>query len=270
MRANALRTAWDAGVCTLNCWLGSPSPLQAEMIAAQGFDSVLVDVQHGGVDYADMLAMLAAVSASDTVPLVRVPWNDPAWIMRALDAGAYGVMCPMINTRADAETFVRWCRYPPAGERSFSPVRAHLHARTDPAGYFEEADATVLTLAQIETAEALANLEDILATPGLDMAYVGPSDLSISHGGKPTVSQSDAETAAHALQVIEAGRRHGVRVGLHPKTADDVRLSVERGADLVTAALDLIELTAATAARLADAEGFRAEAGRSPDRRRAV
>jgi 4-hydroxy-2-oxoheptanedioate aldolase len=267
MRANALRTAWDEGICTLNCWLGSPSPLQAEMIAAQGYDSVLLDAQHGGVDYADMLAMLAAVSASDTVPLVRVPWNDPGWIMRALDAGAYGVMCPMINTRADAETFVRWCRYPPEGERSFSPVRAHLHARTNPDGYFEEANSTVLTIAQIETREALENLEEIMGTPGLDMAYVGPSDLSISHGGKPTVSQSDEETAAHALRVLEAGRRHGVRVGLHPKSADDVRLCVERGADLVTAALDLLELTAATAARLAEAEGFRAEAGRSPEPR---
>jgi 4-hydroxy-2-oxoheptanedioate aldolase len=270
MRANALRTAWDAGVCTLNCWLSSPSPLQAEMIAAQGFDSVLIDAQHGGVDYADMVAMLTAVSAFDTVPLVRVPWNDPAWIMRALDAGAYGVMSPMINTRADAATFVHWCRYPPEGERSFNPLRAQLHARTDAAGYFEAANATVLTIAQIETREALENLEEIMSTPGLDMAYVGPSDLSISHGGKPVVSQSDEQTAAHALQVLEAGRRHGVRVGLHPKSAEDVRLSVERGADLVTAALDLLELTAGTAGRLAEAERCRAEAGRSPQRRRPV
>jgi 4-hydroxy-2-oxoheptanedioate aldolase len=263
MRPNALRAAWEDGVCTLNCWLGSPSPLQAEIIAAQGFDSVLLDAQHGGVDYADMLAMLAAVSTTEAVPLVRVPWNEPGWIMRALDAGAYGVMAPMINTRTDAEALVRWCRYPPDGERSFNPVRAHLHARTDASGYFEGANATVLTIAQIETRGALENLEEILATPGLDMAYVGPSDLSISHGGRPSVSQSDPEPAAHALQVLEAGRRHGVRVGLHPKTPDDVRLCIERGADLVTAALDLVELPAAMGVRLAEAERFRAEAGRS-------
>ena len=260
MRENKLRMVWQGGDCTLNCWLSSPSSVQAEMIASQGFDSVVVDLQHGYIDYKDVVAIFTAVAASDTVPLVRVPWNDPAWIMKVLDAGAYGVICPMINSRADAETFVKWCRYPPEGERSFGPMRAAMHARTDSVGYFEQANQTVLAIAQIETAEALQNLEHILSVPGLDAVYVGASDLSISHGGPAKIDNVGEKSVERQLHILAAGKEHGTKVCLHATNVDEVRLCVERGADFVTVATDAAELLTGTERTLTASRRIVAEA----------
>jgi 4-hydroxy-2-oxoheptanedioate aldolase len=250
MRENRLKTIWDGGGVAVNCWLSSPSPLHAEMIGAQGFDSVIIDCQHGAAGAAELGTILMAFSASDTVPLVRVPWNDPASVMRALDLGAAGVLAPMINTRADAEALVRSCRYPPQGERSFGPVRAQLQAHTDVGTYFSGANANLLAIAQIETAQAMDNLDDILSTPGLDMAYVGPADLSISHGGPASVDLVSADAVRWHQRIVEAGRRHGVRVGLHGVSAEHVQVCADFGADLITVASDVAEMTAGTAGRL--------------------
>jgi 4-hydroxy-2-oxoheptanedioate aldolase len=242
MRENRLRRIWDEGGKALNCWISSPPVLQAEMIAAQGFDSVVVDGQHGDIDARDMANIFTALATTDVVPMVRVPWNDPPSIMRALDMGAYGVMAPMINTRADAEKLVHWCRYPPEGERSFGPMRSALYAGASAVDYFGAANRTVLTIAQIETAEAMTNLDAILATPGLDVVYVGSADLSISHGGPATIDHVRQESVDWHLRILESAGRAGV----------DVALCIERGADLITVANDIAELTAGTAHKLAE------------------
>ena len=128
MIRNNLKTRWDAGEPTINGWLSIASPFVAEIMAAQGYDSVTIDLQHGAVDYQCALGMLQAMRASGVVPMVRVPWLDPGAIMKALDAGAYGIICPMVNTRADAERLVSYLRYPPLGTRSFGPTRATFSA----------------------------------------------------------------------------------------------------------------------------------------------
>lgn len=182
MRKNKVRDIWSAGGDALTGWLGVPSTITAELMAQQGFDAITVDLQHGATDYTHMVPMLQAISSTDATPFVRVPGNDAAIIGKVLDAGAFGVICPMVNTRAEAEAFVRACRYFPKGNCSVGPLRASLYGGAD---YFAHANDTIITMAMIETTEAVENLDEILATPGLDAIFVGPSDLSVSMGEAP-------------------------------------------------------------------------------------
>ena len=221
-----LRDTWAKGAGAVNAWLAIPSPVTAEIAAMQDFDSVTVDLQHGLNDYQIALSMLQAISTSDKTALVRVPWNEPGIIMKLLDAGALGVICPMINTRADAEAFVCACRYTPEGYRSAGPTRAMLVHGAD---YIAKANDAVVTLAMIETKEALDNVAEIVATPGLTGIYVGPSDLSLSLGygygmDAPkwsTPSWLSAMPAKRPASKSASVRHHGLRArhdrrGLRP------------------------------------------------------
>ena len=179
MRPNRLREIWQEGGAAVNGWLQLPHGFAAEVMAAQGWDSLTVDMQHGPVGYDVALTMLQALSASDVTPLARVPWNEPGIIMKMLDAGCYGIICPMVNSAEEARRFVGACRYPPKGYRSFGPTRVSFYAGSD---YAQHANDTVIALAMIETAQAIENLDAILDTPGLDGVYIGPADLSQSLG----------------------------------------------------------------------------------------
>ena len=253
MRENRVRQVWDGGGCSLNCWLSAPSAVQAKLIASQGYDSVVVDLQHGLSDHHDLVDIITAVSATETATLVRVPWNDPGWVMKVLDAGAYGVICPMINCRSDAEKFVSWCRYPPQGERSYGPMLAALNSGTDVTTYFERANRTVLAIAQIETVEALRNLDEILSVPGIDAVYVGPADLSISGGGPAKIDNVGEESVARQLRIRNAAKKHDVRVCFHADSLDDIQLCLDRAPDLLTVASDISALAAGTAGMLSTA-----------------
>ncbi|MGL4648365.1 MAG: HpcH/HpaI aldolase family protein, partial [Caldilineaceae bacterium] len=180
MRPNLLKQRWSEGGAALNAWLSIANPFTAELVAHMGFDAVTIDMQHGLMGYETTLAMLQAISTTDTVPVVRVPWNEPAMLMRVADAGAYAVICPMVNSRAECEAFVGALRYAPVGYRSYGPVRARVYAGDD---YFEQANSHLVAIAMVETAAALDHLDEICSTPGLDAIYVGPADLSISIGG---------------------------------------------------------------------------------------
>jgi len=212
MRENGIRKIWAGGGNVINGWLSIASSITAELVASQDFDSVCVDLQHGSIDYQAMVPMLQAISTTDKTPLVRVPWNDPAIIGKVLDAGAYGVICPMVNTPAQCEAFVSACRYAPKGARSFGPQRAVLYSGAD---YATNANGTILTFAMIETVEAMDNLEAILATPGLDAVYVGPSDLSLSMGEKPGYDPKFPEVLKAIERIAKAAKRHGVVPCIH-------------------------------------------------------
>jgi len=173
-RPNGVREAWAQGRAVINSWLGIPSSFSAEVMASMGWDSLVVDMQHGMIDYQMMVTMLQGISTTNVTPLVRVPWNDPAHIQKALDAGAYGIVCPMINNRAEAEKFVSSMLYAPLGSRSSGPIRASLYGGAD---YHAKANDIVVAFGMIETVEAMENLDQILSVKGLDAVYVGPSDL---------------------------------------------------------------------------------------------
>lgn len=246
MIKNALKTRWGDGEGTLNGWLSINSPFVAEIMAAQGYDSLTVDMQHGALGYEGALAMLQAMRASGTVPLVRVPWLEEGAIMKALDAGAYGVICPMINTRAQAERLVSAMRYPPGGTRSYGPTRAIFAAGAD---YATEANDQVLAFAMIETAEAMDNLAEIVTTPGLDGVYVGPADLTLglSNGTLPPgFDREEPEMVAAIHRIRTAAKGAGTRAALHCGSSDYAARALGWGFDMVTLLND-VRLLAASA-----------------------
>ena len=235
MRENTVKSIWAKGGVVVNGWLGIPSAFSAEIMAHQGFDSLLVDMQHGVVDYQTAVTMLQAISTTPVIPLARVPWNEPAYLMKILDAGAMGVVCPMINTRAQAEQLVASCKYPPRGFRSFGPVRALIYAGQD---YAKKANDDLIVMPMIETAEALKNLDDILSTPGVDAAYVGPADLSLALGCTPGLDQTEAPVVEAQKKIAAACKRHGIVAGIHCGSAAYALKMIDDGYQFVTLASD--------------------------------
>ncbi len=234
MRPNGLRDAWAEDRATLGGWLTIPSGFSAEIMANAGFDWVCVDTQHGVIDYQQMVAMLQAVSATNVTPLARVPWNEPGIIGKTLDAGARGVIIPMVNSVAEAEQAVRACRYAPAGARSYGPLRATYYAGSD---YYEHANADVLCIVMIETKEAVSRVDDILAVPGIDAVYIGPADLSITYGLPPAPAQEAAVFNDALTKVVESCHAHGVVPGI-AGNRNTAPLRIEQGFRLVEVASD--------------------------------
>ncbi|MEY4752051.1 MAG: hypothetical protein RIQ60_4265 [Pseudomonadota bacterium] len=212
MRENRLRTLWQADRAAFNGWLAIPNSFSAEVMAHQGWDSLTIDMQHGLIDYPAMVTMLQAISTTASVPVVRVPWLEPGIIQKSLDAGAYGVICPMINSREEAQRLVACSHYAPQGSRSFGPVRATLYGGAD---YPSEANRTVVVFAMIETTQALDHLDEILSVEGLDAIYIGPSDLSLSMGCRPVFDNVDAPVAQAIAHIAERAKAHGVVCGIH-------------------------------------------------------
>ena len=235
MRANNLRDLWAAGKPAINGWCSLPGGFSAELMATMGWDAVTIDTQHGLIGYSEMLAMLQAISTTDATPLVRVSWNQPGEIMRALDAGAYGIICPMINDAAECAAFVQACRYPPDGFRSSGPTRAVVYGGPD---YLAKANAEILTFAMVETAAGLANVEAIVATPGLDGVYIGPSDLSLGLGGPPGQDQDAPMLMGAFDKILAACKAAGVRIGVHTASPAYSQKMISKGFDLVTVGAD--------------------------------
>ena len=235
MRPNPLRSLWTAGGAAVNGWLAIPNGFSAETMAHQGWDSLTIDLQHGVVDYQAMVGMLQAISTTPTVPVVRVPWLEPGILMKTLDAGAYGVICPMVNTREDAQKLVAWTHYAPRGTRSFGPVRALLYGGAD---YAQHANDTIVTFAMIETAQALDNLDAILSVEGLDAIYIGPSDLSLALGCTPTFDDLDPKAAQAVDHILERARAHGLVAGIHNGSPAAALGRIAKGFQFVTVSSD--------------------------------
>ncbi|MFQ5954234.1 MAG: HpcH/HpaI aldolase/citrate lyase family protein [Kiloniellales bacterium] len=242
MRENRIRTIWAEGGAVINGWLAIPSGFTAEAMARQGWDSLVVDLQHGLVDYQAAVGMLQGISTTGTMPMARVPWLEPGIIMKLLDAGSYGIICPMIDTREDAERLVDACRYAPQGHRSFGPTRALLYAGPD---YPANANDTVLAIAMIETETALENLDDITATPGLDGVYIGPSDLSLSLGFPPTLEPTETRVVEAIEAILKSAQKNGVVAGIHCGSTARAKQMIDLGFRLVTVMSDHRLLVAA-------------------------
>jgi 4-hydroxy-2-oxoheptanedioate aldolase len=238
MRANQIRTRLAAGEIIVNGWLSIGSSYSAEGVGHSGVHSVTVDLQHGMLEFADALQMMQAISSTPATPLVRVPSLDPAQIMHLLDAGAYGIICPMISTPEAAADLVSACRYPPFGKRSFGPSRGLLYGGAD---YVAKADATVMVIPMIETAEAVERIEEILDVDGIDMIYIGPNDLAFDLDGHVGHPRPKSEAAiAHVLQVA-TGR--GIPSGIFCGSGEEARTRAAQGFHLVTPGNDFSHLT---------------------------
>ncbi len=236
MRKNKLKELFKKNIPIINTWLAIPSSFSAEVMANQGWDSVTIDMQHGLIDYSNAVNMLQAISTTNTIPLARVNWNEPGQIMKILDAGSYGVICPMVSNRIQAENFVQACQYPPKGYRSFGPIRASIYGGSD---YAKHANEEILKLAMIETKEALEKLDEILDTPNLDGVYIGPADLSLAVGEEPGFDRPENTKAyKEILRILESAKKRNLLAGLHNGTAEYANKMIKKGFNLVTVGSD--------------------------------
>lgn len=240
-RENHLKKQLFNGQKALVCWLHTASPIVAEIMALSGYDGAVIDLEHGPVDYLCATTMMQAMSASPTCPIIRVPWNDPVEIKRALDTGCEGIMVPEVNSAAEAEALVKACLYPRRGKRGAASVlnRASSYG-LDNARYLEDNGKELLIIAQIESLEAVANLEQIAAVDGIDVLFIGPNDLSgdcgeIGHYSNPIF----IEALAKAEDFIKQSHKF---LGGLPRACDTAGAMLERGYDFVISASDVLML----------------------------
>ena len=250
MRENRALATWRAGGQTVGGWLSIGNAYTAETMGGLGFDWLCIDLQHGMLSYDDLTYMLPAISTSDTVPFVRVPWNEPYEIMKALDAGAFGVIVPMVNNREEAVLAVSACRYPPDGQRSFGPIRAAMYGGR---GYMHEANDQMACIAMVETAEGIENLEEIASTPGLDAIYIGPADLAFALGLKP--GQDDEQLHIDTVaKILATCHKHGIAAGIHTGSLARTQQYLNQGFNLVNLGTDGAFMARAAASELAEAK----------------
>ena len=236
MRKNKLKKIFSEGKAAINGWLQIPNSFSAEVMAHQNWDSLTIDMQHGVVDYPNALQMLQAISTTDVVPMARVNWNEPGQIMKILDAGSYGIICPMVSNKKDAERFVKACMYPPKGYRSFGPIRGLLYGGPD---YGKYANDEILKFAMIETKEALDNLDPIMSTPGLNGIYIGPADLSLAIGEEPSFDKPEGDKVYDTImKILEHAKKNNIIAGIHNMKADYADKMIKKGFQLVTVGSD--------------------------------
>jgi 4-hydroxy-2-oxoheptanedioate aldolase len=232
-------------------WCGLPYPIVAELVAREGFPAVTLDSQHGLWDTAAIVTGIAAVRQGGAAPIVRVPVGDFALVSRALDFGAEGIIAPMINTQADARAFAAAAKYPPVGERSWGPHRATmLGGIADQKDYLAEANALTVTFAMIETRTALANLDAIVATPGIDGLFLGPSDLSIALSEGRTLDPLSKDVDTEIDRIVAAAGKAGKIAGAYCHTAARAVALGKRGFRFLAVASDMGFLRAGAAAQL--------------------
>jgi len=235
MKKHTLIKQWEEGKATLNGWLSIPESFTAEIMAHQGFDSLTIDMQHGIHDYLKAVDLLRAINTTSTKGLVRVPWLDPVHIMKILDAGASGIICPMINNKEEAKKLVEYAYYPPLGKRSFGPIRAKFLYEED---YDKCANDEVLIFAMIEAKEALNNLEDILSVEGIDALFIGSADLSLSLGYKPKFDQEEPFILNTIKHILSTTKKYDKFAGIYNLTFDYAKKMVKLGFNFVTVGSD--------------------------------
>ncbi len=236
MRKNKVKQMMADGKPVVNGWLQIPTTVSTEMMAHQGWDSLTVDMQHGLVDYTNALPMLQTISSTGVTPLARVNWNEPGQIMKILDAGCYGIICPMVSNKEEAERFVQACMYPPKGYRSFGPIRGLIYGGSD---YADHANDEILKLAMIETKESLEKLDEIMSTDGVDGIYIGPADLSLAIGEKPGFDRpEDSKAYSEILRILEHAKKNNIFAGIHNGTTKYAQKMIDKGFNFVTIGSD--------------------------------
>ena len=235
MRPNSLKDLFKKNQTALGGWCAVGNPYSAEVMGLGGYDTVVVDLQHGMMFIEQAMAMLAALSATPTMPMVRVSENHFFEINKLLDAGAYGVICPMIDDVQAAKRFVSACRYPPVGTRSYGPTRGFLYGGPD---YFGGANNAILTLGMIETPQGLDNVDDIAAVEGLDGLFVGPADLSLALGVSPVPDWRAGPLADAIDRILASARKHGKMAGIYCTSLAFAQAMKNKGFDYINLSND--------------------------------
>lgn len=250
MRSNRVKQLWKENKAAVGSWLNLGSPSAAELLAHIGFDWIVVDSEHSPVDMETIQQMFVALSTTETVPMIRVAWNDPILIKRALDAGAYGVVVPMVNSREEAIQAVKACRYPPAGTRSMGFGRADLYAGKD---YKKNANDEIAVIIQIEHIDAVENIDEILSVEGIDAYFIGPGDLAASMGVPVVLGENKDLRHQEAIKkIIAAGKKYNVPSGIHVARAEEVNKRIEEGFQFIALGTDTFFLTMAARTALGE------------------
>ena len=232
---NIVKTKWSKKQTVLNSFLSIPNTFTAEIMSEQGYDALTIDYQHGMIGFNDLFTMLQSIRNSGVTPICRVSGLDHAVISKVMDAGALGVICPMINTRQQAEQLVQDCKYPPVGIRSFGPTRANFSVSSN---YFYEANEGTFCLAMIETQEAFDNLDDILSVPNLSGIYIGPADMSISYGLDPKFDVEEEPVYSNIKLIAKKAKKYKKIAGIHNGTTKYAKKMLKLGFSFVTISSD--------------------------------
>ena len=237
---NNLLNIWKSEQAVVNAWLSIPNSFTAEAFGKMGWDSITIDMQHGQNDYESSISMLQALSNSKSVPIVRVPWSEPGIIMKMLDLGVMGIIAPMINTKKDCEKFVSYCYYPPIGQRSFGPMRAQVAYGSD---YHQHANKNIVSLAMVETKEAVENLDAILSVPNLTGIYIGPADMSSSYGLPPKFDVREDPVFSNIKMIAKKAKGKGKIAGIHNGSVKYMKEMMEYGFQFTTLLSDFRMMT---------------------------
>jgi 4-hydroxy-2-oxoheptanedioate aldolase len=233
MRENPLKQAFKNKRATFGTWLSFGSVPLAERLATLGFDWLTIDLEHSATNHETAGLMAMVIAARGGVPLVRVPSSIDDHIKRALDLGAYGIVAPMVTTAEQARAVVASCKYPPEGVRSLAGGRNDLAFETDSATYFAQANQQISVIVQVEHPRALQNIDEILAVPGVDCAFVGPQDLSGTLGCTPMLESPDPRFQEALEVILGAARKHGVATGIMVATAEQANRRAEQGFQMI-------------------------------------
>ena len=233
-----LRSRLATGEPFLFSWQSIPSAPLASHLARLPLDGVCLDMQHGMIGFSDAVGLIAAINAAGRPAIVRTLWNDAATPGQAFDAGAACVIAPMVNSRAEAEALVRAAKYPPAGARSWGAYGGIQASGLSAAEYLREANRLTMVFAMVETVEAMANVDAIAATPGLDGLFVGPSDLSITLSGGAGIDKTGPVTLAAMEKIAAAAKKNGLVAGAFAGDANVIKTYLKLGYTFLAAAVD--------------------------------
>jgi 4-hydroxy-2-oxoheptanedioate aldolase len=235
MRFNTTKRLLRKGKPAIGAWLNFPCVNVAEVMANAGWDWVSVDAEHGPMTIEMLSNMFTAIGTTQAMPLCRIPDNDPVWIKRILDAGAMGIVVPMVCSAEEAANAVKYARYPPAGIRSAGGGRWRYWAGDD---YPKYADDEVLVVVMIEHIKAVENVEEILSVPGVDAGFIGPNDLAWSMGLGKGPGSSDPSHVKAVARVLEGAKKVGVPAGIHCRSAEEVAMRAEQGFQFLACSSD--------------------------------
>jgi len=236
MKTNTARAALKAGKPSVGTWLTLPDTVAARLMARAGFDWLTVELEHTPVNFETAANSFAIIAASGVVPLARVPWNTGENIKRVLDTGAWGIVVPMVNSRAEAEAAVAAARYAPQGQRS---IGGQLHAanfETDPATYYARANDEILVVLMAEHIKAIEAADEIFSVPGIDVVFIGPNDLHNSMGKPPAFDSENKEFVDALKHVLKTARKYGIAPGIHVLDAAAAKRRIAEGFQFIAVA----------------------------------
>jgi 4-hydroxy-2-oxoheptanedioate aldolase len=215
MKTNHVRAKLKKGAPSVGTWLTLPDPIAARMMARVGFDWLTVELEHAPTSFETAATSFAIIAASGPAPLARVPWNTGENIKRVLDSGAWGIVVPMVNSRAEAEAAVAAARYAPLGERTIGGQLHAINFECDPGTYYARANDEILVVLMAEHVKAIEKADEIFSVPGIDVVFIGPNDLTNSMGMAPCFECDDKRFNDALDHILKICRKHGIAPGIH-------------------------------------------------------